>query len=403
MNAPHPRPVALSLFVALVVLFCLVRYLHTVAVMLRDASFIDFAHYYTYATMVRLGRDPFDPQAVAQVDALLGIRRAGAGPNYPPLFYVLMLPWTLAAFRPAAVTWLFLSQACLFGALALCRRRFEPLWPIGIAAVLFVVLNYQPVIEDLALGQINALLLFLVTLAWWSMRAGRPWVAATAVALCPFIKVQYALLLPALWWMGQRRVLTRALVVVITAAAFGFAVLGPAHHHEYLRYLAASADPARSWTANLALGATLHRLLGRFGETRLLADGLTLALDALLVVLFARAIPRRVTPDSPAFDSAWALAITAIPLISPLTEEHHLVVLLLPLALILLAKWDQDLLSAESAVLLASVLLLGSRYSLERFPAFHEGVLSLLATGKLVGVLCLAWLLTRLLREPARA
>jgi len=96
------------------------------------------------------------------------------------------------------------------------------------------------------------------------------------------------------------------------------------------------------------------------------------------------------------------LVVTAIPLLSPLTEEHHLVVLLLPLALILLARWEMALLSAESYLLLGSVLLLGSRYSLERFPVFHEGILSLLATGKLVGALCLAWLLMRVLREPAQ-
>ena len=45
------------------------------------------------------------------------------------------------------------------------------------------------------------------------------------------------------------------------------------------------------------------------------------------------------------------------------------------------------------AALIGSVLLLGSRYSLEQFPAFHHGALSLLMTGKLVGVMGLAWVL----------
>jgi hypothetical protein len=47
-------------------------------VLLWEAPFIDFAHYYTYASIVRLGQNPFDPQAVTQLDALLAIRRAGA-------------------------------------------------------------------------------------------------------------------------------------------------------------------------------------------------------------------------------------------------------------------------------------------------------------------------------------
>jgi hypothetical protein len=385
------------------VAFSLFRYLHTLAVVLWDAPFIDFAHYYTYATVVRLGQNPFDPEAVAQVDALLAIRRAGAAANYPPLFYVLMQPWTLMAFRPAAVAWLMTSQACLFGALAVCLRRFRPPSPVGVAAALFVAFNYQPLVESLALGQANALLLLLVTLAWWGARTGRPWVAAASVAVCPFVKVQYALLLPALWWMKQRRALGAALLFFAIGLAVSLAVLGPVHHTEYFRYLLHPPDYLRTWTANLSPGAVLHRLLSPHGDARLVADGLTLAVDAILIVIVARAIPRGISPASPAFDWAWALVVTAIPLLSPLTEEHHLAVLLFPLALLLLARWDMALLSAESGLLLASVLLLGSRYSLERFPVFHAGLPSLLAGGKLVGTLCLAWILRRMLREPAQA
>jgi len=246
------------------------------------------------------------------------------------------------------------------------------------------------------------LLLLLVTLAWWGARAERPWVAAACVALCPFLKVQYALLLPALWWMGQRRILGRALLLIAVGGALGLAALGPAHHVEYLRYLVAPPDYLYTWTANLSLGATLQRLWSPHGEARLLVTGLTLVADVLLVVVFARAIPRGVSSASPALDWAWALAVTAVPLLSPLTEEHHLVVLLFPLALLLMTRGETDLLSMENLLLLGSVLLLGSRYSLERFPVFHEGMLSLLATGKFVGTLCLAWLLTRLLRAQAR-
>jgi hypothetical protein len=403
MSTPSGRVANLTFFLVLVVLFSLLRYLYTLAGLLWEAPFIDFAHYYTYASGVRLGHNPFDPQAVAQVDALLGIRRADAAANYPPLFYVLMQPWTFLAFRPAAVIWLVLSQVCVFGALALGLRRVTPLPPVGLAATLFVAFNYQPLIENLALGQMNPLLLLLVALAWWGARAGRPWLAAASVALCPFVKVQYVLLLPALWWMGQRRILGRALLLAAAGLALGVALLGPAHHAEYLRYLLDAPDALRTWTANLSPSGTFHRLLDLRGGARFLVHGLTLALDAFFLVVFARAIPRGVSVASPAFDWAWALAVTAVPLLSPLTEEHHLVILLFPLTLTLLARGDADLFSRESLLLLGSVVLLASRYSLERFPAFHQGVPSLLATGKLVGTLCLAWLLTRLLRATVQA
>ncbi len=397
-GAPRQVDEAMRLFLAVVVLFSAFRYLHLLAKLLVEAPFIDFAHYYTYALIGRLGLDPFDPQAVVRVDALLKIRRAGSAANYPPLFYLLMQPWVLLPFRRAALAWLVASQAWLFGAVGIWLRRCVSASPLRVAALLFMVLNYQPVIESLALGQANLLLLFLVTLAWWGLRAGYPWVVAGAVAVTPFIKLQYGLLLPLLFWMGQRRAGVRALLLAGIGLGAGLAILGRGHHRHYLAYLLAPPEYLYTWTANLSTLATLHRVLGAWGGGRALATALTLALNIILVVLFARAIRRPVAPGSPATDWAWALGITAIPLLSPLMEEHHLVVLLLPVALLLLGDgatpprpWDQIL-------LVGGVLLLGSRYSLEQFPAFHRGVLSLLATGKLLGVAALAWALVRRLR-----
>jgi len=387
------------LFLLLVVLFSLFHYLHDLAKLLVDAPFIDFAHYYTYATVVSLGQDPFDPQAVAQVDHLLNIRRASAAANYPPLFYLFMQPWVLLPFRLSAVVWLLAGQACLLLTVWLCFRRAVSVAPIPLAATLFVILNYQPLIENLALGQANVLLLFLVTLAWWGLHAGHPWVAAGAVATAVHIKPQYGLLLPLLWWIGLGSVCARALLLAGLGLGAGLLVLGPAHYLDYLRYLLSPPDALSTWTENLSPRATLHRLLSGSGESRLVADGLTLAVDGLLLVLFARALPRSTPPESSALDWSWGLGLTAILLLSPLTEEHHLVVLLLPLTLLLLAEPVSARRLLELGSLAVSIVLLGSHYSFERFALLHQGLLSLLTTGKLLGVVGLAWILMRRLRH----
>ncbi len=403
----HPQPGdprqaadALRLLLALVILVGLFRYLHLLAKLLLEAPFIDFAHYYTYTLLVRMGLDPFDPQAVARVDELLRIRRAGSAANYPPLFYLLMQPWVLLPFRPAALAWFLAGQASLAGALAICWRRFPAASLIRLAAVLFVVLNYQPVIESIALGQANLLLLFLVTLAWWGLRAGRSWVVAGAVAAAPLVKPQYGLLVALLFWMGQGRAAWRALLLAFLGLGAGVAVLGLEHHRHYLTYVLSPPEYLYSWTANLSLLGTLHRLFGTSSGGAALAKGLTLAADAVLVVLFARAVRRPVPPDSSQADWAWALGVTAVPLLSPLLEEHHLVVLLLPLAMLVLAEPEAPMRTGDAVLLVGSILLLASRYSLEQFPAFHQGPLSLLATGKLLGVAGLAWALMRRLRCP---
>jgi hypothetical protein len=389
------------LFLLLVVLFSLFHYLHDLAKLLVDAPFIDFAHYYTYATVVSLGQDPFDPQAVAQVDHLLNIRRAGAAANYPPLFYLFMQPWVLLPFRLSAVVWLLAGQVCLLLTVWLCFRRVASVAPIPLGATLFVILNYQPLIENLALGQANVLLLFLVTLAWWGLRAGHPWVAAVAVATAVHIKPQYGLLLPLLWWIGLGSVCARALLLAGLGLGAGLLILGPAHYLEYLRYVLSPPDYLSTWTANLSPRATLHRLLSGSVESRLVADGLTLAVDGLLLALFARALPRSMPLNPLALDWSWGLGLTAILLLSPLTEEHHLVVLLLPLTLLLLAEPLPAGRSLEVGFLVVSIVLLGSRYSFDRFALLHQGLLSLLTTGKLLGVAGLAWILIRRLRHTS--
>lgn len=145
----------------------------------------------------------------------------------------------------------------------------------------------------------------------------------------------------------------------------------------------------------------LLRLIGGAGGARTVAVVLSLGLSALVVVLVGRALPRAVPARSWAFDWAWGLGLVAMPLLSPLTEEHHLVLLLLPLTLLLLREVDDPSLRRSGLLLAASVLLLASRYSLERFPLFHQGWLSLLLGGKLLGIACLFWCLLRRLRTES--
>src|SRR2546427_2547050 len=78
-----------------------------------------------------------------------------------------------------------------------------------------------------------------------------------------------------------------ALLLAGLGLGAGLLVLGPAHYLDYLRYLLSPPDYLSAWTANLSPSATLHRLLSGSGETRLVAEGLTLAVDGLLLVLFA--------------------------------------------------------------------------------------------------------------------
>lgn len=391
---------SLAVACLLVIGFSLFRYLHDVVKIVLESPFIDFAHYYTYTYLVEQGLNPFDPQAVAMADDVLKIRRAGAAANYPPFFYLLMQPWVWMPFHFSALVWSIVGQVSVIVAAGLCLSRWTTPNPLQLTAALFVALNYQPVLENLALGQANAVLLLLVTLAWWGLRSGHHWLAACLIGLAPHIKIQYGLLILLLWGMGYRVVCARAAIVAGLGVGIGMLVLGGSHYLEYLRYLAAMPDYLASWSANLSLSGTLNRLLLPLGHGRAVADGAILAASLAVLIVFARAIPRSIPPDSQKVDWAWSLGLCAMLLVSPLTEEHHLVVLLFPLLRLLCA--DVPLRAGEIPLALGAVIMLGSRYSLDRFPMLHEGPLSLLTAGKLLGIVALSWLLVRRLRaeEP---
>ncbi len=153
-----------------------------------------------------------------------------------------------------------------------------------------------------------------------------------------------------------------------------------------------------AWSLNLTPHAALHRLLdGALGARAV--EPLALAASGTILAVLAAAMRGRPAPGTPAFDWAFGLAVVAVPLVAPIAEEHHLVVLLLPLVLLVLAPAASP---RASAALVVAAVLLGARASLERFPALHAGVPSLLLTGKTAGTGLLAWLLARRLRETLR-
>jgi hypothetical protein len=125
-------------------------------------------------------------------------------------------------------------------------------------------------------------------------------------------------------------------------------------------------------------------------------EPIALVASAGILAAVTMALRGRPAPGTPAFDAAFGLAVATVPLVAPIAEEHHLTVLLLPAALLLLAP---DVTSRTSLALIAAALLIGARYSLERAPALHAGPASLLMTGKIAGVALLAWLLARRLRQ----
>jgi len=389
-RARVPAATALALAAALLV----AAYAGGVVRIAADSAFIDFAHYYAFAIHVARGGDLFDPSTTPRMSDALAVRAAGAPLKYPPLFYVAMRPWTWLPFHAAALAWLALGQALLLvtGVLLLARSAAEPAGVMGLVAL---VALWQPLVETLSLGQTNVILLALLTLGWWGARDARPWLAGIALGLAVHVKPQFGLPIVALWWIGQRGVAYRAAAVAAAGLTVGLAAVGPGAHVEWARHVLAIPAYLHAWSLNITPHAALHRLLdGGLGPRAV--EPIALIASAGILVAVASALRGRPAPGTPAFDAAFGLAVAAVPLVAPIAEEHHLTVLLLPVALLVLAP---DVTPRAGFALIAAALLIGAHYSLERAPALHAGPASLLMTGKIAGVALLAWLLARRLRQ----
>jgi len=93
------------------------------------------------------------------------------------------------------------------------------------------------------------------------------------------------------------------------------------------------------------------------------------------------------------------LAVTLVPLLSPHTEEHHLVVTLLPLVVATLRIHEAG--TGTRVLYVAALVLIASRYSWNRFATEPPTVWSALSSMKVAGVLLLLIALLRLGHERA--
>lgn len=393
----------LLIFLTLVLTVSLFRYSHNLMKIFMQAPlFIDFAHYYAYATAVQLGVNPFDGPAMAQIDETLQLRRAMAPPNYPPVFYLFMQPFLWMSFDTASWVWMGLGMLSLVGGVWVCSQRFQEWSWIQISAVLFLILNFQPLLENISLGQANLVMLFLITVAWWNIHLQRPVITGLAMAVIVHIKIQFAFLIIILWWMGQRRAAWHAVWLSVLAGVLGLAVLGIEHYRNYFQYILSMPQELTAWTVNLAPRGALYRLLDNFSATSLVADSIWMVGSLVFLLYLAMNIPRVTLPFSHPVDEVWGMGVAAVLLISPHTLEHHLVVLLLPLMMLLLRPEWSHWTRTNVVLFIGATLLLSARYSLERFPVFHQGWPSLLANGKLLGIVLLVVFLSRLVHQQRR-
>lgn len=266
---------------------------------------------------------------------------------HPPPSVLLALPLTGLPFADAALVWNLATLALFALSLWLVARGLR----IGFAAwsvfpLVAMLLICNPFRMHILQGQLSIILVVLVTGAWAAERTGRPGLAgallgaATAFKLFPgFLVVYFA-------WQKQWRVVAAAAVSFAVLTGVTMAVLGVGAYRDYVNHVLPSLDKFRSSWINASVVGWWFKLFDpyEYGDPgwpmkvaplwRAWAIARVGALASCLAVVAVLAWATRGVRTPAERDQAFGLAVTAMLLVAPVTWDHTLLLLLVPLAVL---------------------------------------------------------------------
>ncbi|NUR81819.1 MAG: DUF2029 domain-containing protein [Dermatophilaceae bacterium] len=312
--------------------------------------------------------------------------------TYPPFAALVMVPLALVPWWLAALVWTGASTAALAAAVVLVRRtagRPAPGWLV--AAVTAGALALEPVWQNLAFGQVNALVMVAVLLDL--LRPDRRW-SGVLLGVVAGVKLTPLVFVVLLVVVGRRATARRALVTFAATVAAGFLV-GPGWAASY--WVDGLVDAGRIGPPALAhnqsvYGALTRLLDGRPGLLVWLAVAVPLAV-AILVV--ARFWWRR--GDLPLATCLTALAGLVA---SPVSWSHHWV-WAVPVALV---AWERSRWAAAAWVaVFVGRPMLWLPWGQRREYAWNPGEQVVGNAYLLVGLAFCAWAAVTLARRTAYA
>lgn len=260
---------------------------------------------------------------------------------HPPASILLAIPFANLPYRQAHLAW-NLTMLLLFAiAIVLIvhglRLPFR-LWTMLPGLVL--VLYCFPLDHTIAQGQLNVVLLFLMTLSWSFDRNDYPWLAGTSLGLAAGFKLFPAYLFLYFLMRANWKALASGGASFLMINALALLLFGQSAFNDYIRLVLPSFDHFRSSWPNLSLTGFWLRLLSPIEGERVMplvhapmvAKTAVYLSAAMVTALAALGCSRSRRLGNR--DSAFALCLVGMLLVSPITWNHYFLFLCLPFALL---------------------------------------------------------------------
>ena len=327
---PDPRQVALSALIGVLLAFYAWRFLLPLLGPQAPRA-DDFQDYLFAAQQITTGGDPYANFVRNHVPWDWSL---SSGYLYPPAFAVTLIPLTWVSNDLAVRIWLLLIQAAVLASLLIVYQVIGRPRRAELLAIVAVLTTFFPLANTVLAGTMNSLLLLLLTGAWACWQRRRDALSGVLVGTAAIFKLFPAALLPYLAWRRHWKLLAAVVVTGLAGLALGLVVTSLDHNIYYFREMLPHLAAGTGYRENQSLAGVAARLCdpntanagGSAGWCGRLIDW-----PAILVLL---AIVWRMTSRATRSGLEFALAVTALPLISSVTWSFPLVVLILPIALL---------------------------------------------------------------------
>jgi hypothetical protein len=322
----------------------------------------------------------------------------------PPFYGMLFVPFVFQDGERI----LFFHRAIntlLIGAIGMVWLRMWGLRLVSAAGVgVLIVLNFRPIADTLAFGQIDLALLLLLVLALWALREKRDLVAGILVALGTLFKV-YPIILLAFFVIKRRwRALAGFALGMLIFNALSVAVMGWEMHRIYLTEVFPRIGGTTAQDQNQTISGFLARFAASPADVVIFRDrAITLpatAISGLVALLgcgLALGAARRRTT---AFALQYSVFLLMMVLVVPAAWMHYETLLFVPFGALLLHLHDRQVALPRAAALALGFALIGYGNQFSFYTGTVMGILTIAGVSyKFYGMLLLGGVLAVTLLE----
>jgi alpha-1,2-mannosyltransferase len=297
------------------------------------------------------------PRYIGPVDPICFSNQVNA---HPPTSVLMLLPLARLDYRPALLAWNSGSLAMFGVCLWIVAHELGvalPLWMIvpGLALAMLC----RPLLQQLIHGQLNLVLLLLLTGAWLADRRGRAGWAGALVGVAVAIKLFPAFLFLYFALRRQWAAMLAGVVTLILLTGLTAAMLGPDTYRTYVQDVLPQLEKFRtSWFNASLVGfwtklfnpATREEHVEPLWRSAAAARAGIVLSGMVVVAAVAWAVRRAVNRAE--LDHAFGAAVTGMLLLSPITWDYAFLLLLVPVAVI----WRDPPRSEAAKLLLITAL-----------------------------------------------